>query len=164
MLSQQQLDQLITENDSLKAQVDELNDILLLREEELELLRSEAAVAVELRSKLDQQLNELQSMQNHIGEKQQQAEGATERELEMEQELTEAARLYQRYNGLIEQYNHTEAQLFDIQEQLANLDKKNQLLQQIADRIGEIESHLANTVMERDELKARIAVLENAQA
>jgi uncharacterized coiled-coil DUF342 family protein len=164
MLSQQQLDQLITENDSLKVQVDELNDILLLREEELELLRSEAAVAVELRSKLDQQLDELQSMQNHIGEKQQQAEGATERELEMEQELTEAARLYQRYNGLIEQYTHTQAQLLDFQEQLADLDKKNQLLQQIAGRIGEIESHLANTVMERDELKARIAVLENAQA
>ena len=163
MLSPEQLNRLITENESLQVQIQELNDILSEREQELEILKENAAAVAELRSMLDVQLDELQTMQNHIGEKQQQAEGAVERELELEQELTAAARLQQLYNDLVQQYAYSQSQLTDIQAQLEELESRNLLLQQIAGKIGEVESHLANTVIERDELKARITMLENTQ-
>jgi DNA repair exonuclease SbcCD ATPase subunit len=126
-------------------------------------LKGEAAAAAALRSQLEQQLDEMQSMQDHIGQKQREAEGAAERELEMELELTEAAKLQQQYNQLLQQYAYTHAQLEDIKSQLSELKTRNQLLQQIAGKVGEIESHLANTVMERDGLMTRITLLENAK-
>ncbi len=163
MLSPEQLNHLITENESLQVQIKELNAILFEREQELEIQKENAAAAAELRSMLDVQLDELQTMQNHIGEKQQQAEGAVERELELEQELTAAARLQQLYNALLQEYAYSQSQLTDIQAQLEELDTRNRLLQQIAGKIGVVESHLANTVIERDELKARVAMLETTQ-
>ena len=42
MLTEDQLSQLITENESLQAQVKELDEVLSVREEELELLKKSA--------------------------------------------------------------------------------------------------------------------------
>jgi len=164
MLSKEQLNQLITENESLQVQVKELTEILSIREEELELLKKSAEEAASLRSMLDMQLDEFHSMQNAIGERQQQVEGAAERELELEQELTEAARLQQSYNDLLQEYAYSQAQLNDTQLQLLELNKKNRLLLEIAAKVGEVESELANTLEERDELRSRINLLENKQA
>ena len=161
MLSPDQLKQLIEENNSLQVQLEEVNTVLLIREQELAILKENAAKASELQSRLDAQLDELHCMQDHIGKKEQQAEGAEERELELQQELTEALRLQHTYNDLLQQHTYLYTQLSDIQEELSALKSRNLQLQQIADKTGELESHLANTVMERDDLKARIAVLEN---
>jgi len=161
MLSEDQLYRLITENESLQAQVKELNEILEIREEELAMLKKNASDAAALRSMLDVQLDEFHTMQNEIGEKQQQVEGAAERELELEQELTEAAKLHQLYNELLQEYAYSQAQLNDAQEQLLDLNRKNRQLQEIAVRVGEVESELANTLIERDELKAKINLIED---
>ena len=80
MLSQDQLKEIIAENDSLQVQLEEVNTILSIREEELFILKEKASMAVELQSRLDIQLEELHSMQNQIGQKEQQAEGAEERD------------------------------------------------------------------------------------
>ena len=163
MLSQEQLNQLIAENESLQVQVKELNEILSEREEELEIWKKIAGEAAELRSMLDVQLDEFQTMQNQIGKKQQQVEGAVERELELEQELTEAAKLQQLYNELLQECSYVQAQLNDAQAQLLELERRNRSLQNIAGKIGEVESRLANTVIERDALKIRVVLLENDQ-
>ena len=163
MLSQEQLNQLITENESLQVQVKELTEILSIREEELELLKRSTEEVASLRSMLDVQLDEFHMMQNQIGEKQQQVEGAAERELELEHELTEAAKQQRLYNDLLQEYAYSQAQLNDIQAQLLELNKKNRVLREIAGKVGEVESQLANTLEERDELKARIGLLENKQ-
>ena len=68
---------IIEENETLQAQVKELEEILALQEEELELLREEAAETTALRSQLDLRLEELVSMQNLLG-KQQRKTGRTE--------------------------------------------------------------------------------------
>jgi len=163
MLSEDQLNRIITENESLQAQVKELNEILAEREEEIELLKKSAAETALLRSQLDVQLDEFHSMQNEIGEKQQQMEGAAERELELEQELTEAAKLQRLYNDLVQENAYSQAQLYDVQTQLLELNRKNRLLLGIAARVGEVESELANTLFERDQLTARINFLEDKQ-
>ena len=156
MITQDQLNRLISENSGLQAQVDELNLILSQREEAISSLRENEAMVSELQSRVDMQLEEFYSMQNQLGVKEFQAEGALERELELHQELTEAAGLQQEYNNLVQQHTYLQTQYMDIQEQFLALQKKMRLLEQIAGKTGELESHLANTIMERDELASRL--------
>jgi chromosome segregation ATPase len=160
MLSAAQIQQLLVENEQLHIQLEELNYILLQREQEIAGLKQNAADDTELRSMLDMQLDELHLMQNRIGKHQQQAAGAEEREFELQQELTGFARLQQQYNELFQQYTYTSTQLEDIQSELAKVKKRNNMLQQIAVRIGELESNMENVTLERDELKAKLAELE----
>ncbi len=159
--SEQVIRQLIAENTSLQLQVQELNSILSEREQELVLLRNEAAAAAELQSRFEVQQDELQSMQDHIGKKQQEMEGAIEREVELENELTAAARMQQQFNDLARQYGTVQSQQAHVQALLQEEMDKNLELRKTANRMGELESQLANTVMERDELRARMTVLMN---
>lgn len=163
MLSTEQIQQLIVENESLQVQLQELDYILEIKEEELAEFKKIASAATEMRSMLDTRLDELQLMQNRIGKQQQQAEGAEDRELELQQELTQAIQLQHQYNDLFQQYTYVNTQLTDIQEELAAVKKKNKMLQQIAVKVGELESTLENLTLERDELKNRIYTLENEQ-
>ena len=163
MLSSEQIDRLIQENEHLQAQLKELTMILAEREEELELLKANTGDSAELRSRLDLQLDEFQSMQNVIGEKQQQVEGAAEREAELERELLEAMQMQQLYDDLLQEYAHSQAQLQDIQEQMLELHHKNRLLQESASRVGELESDLANTTEERDLLKYRLSLSHDSK-
>lgn len=163
MLSAAQIQQLMAENDSLQVQLEELNYILLQREQEIARLKENNAADAELRSVLDMQLEELQLMQNRIGKHQQKAEGAEEREFELHQELSQAVKVQQQYSDLFQQYTYINTQLEDIQAELAKVKKRNAMLQQIAVKIGEMESTVENITMERDELKARLAELEKLQ-
>ena len=160
MLSSEQVQQIMTENERLQVELEAVNYILAQREQEIALLRANTTEDAALRSMLDMQLEELQLMQNRIGKHQRLAAGAEEREFELQQELTQAAKLQQQYNELFQQYTYINTQLDDVQQELAKLKKRNNMLQQIAVKIGEMESNLENITMERDELKARIAVLE----
>ena len=161
MLAEDQIKKIISLNDSLQVQLEDANTMLAAREKEIDYLNSELAEATALRSRLDGQLGEIESFQNKLGIKQQQALGAEEREIELQQELTEMARLNKQYNELIQDYAYLQSQFKDIQAQLAALNERNFQLQQIAGRIGELESMLENTKMERDDLKIRLAALES---
>lgn len=161
MLTEDQIKKIISLNDSLQVQLEDANTMLAAREKEIDYLNSELAEATALRSRLDGQLGEIESFQNKLGIKQQQALGAEEREIELQQELTEMARLNKQYNELIQDYAYLQSQFKDIQAQLAALNERNFQLQQIAGRIGELESMLENTKMERDDLKTRLAALES---
>ena len=161
MLTEDQIKKIISLNDSLQVQLEDANTMLAAREKEIDYLNSELAEATALRSRLDGQLGEIESFQNKLGIKQQQALGAEEREIELQQELTEMARLNKQYNELIQDYAYLQSQFKDIQAQLAALNERNFQLQQIAGRIGELESMLENTKMERDDLKTSLAALES---
>jgi chromosome segregation ATPase len=164
MLSPDQIQQLIKENKSLQKELQEVNYILEIKEQEMAELKKIAATTTEMRSMLDTRLDELEMMQNQIGKQQQRAEGAEDRELELQQELTAAIQLQHQYNDLFQQYNYVNTQLTDVQEELAAVKKKNKMLQQIAVQVGELESTLENLTLERNELKNKIYALENEQA
>ena len=154
MLTQDQFKQLISENTSLLSQVDELSLILNEREKELKVLRANEARVIELQSRIDLQWEEFQMIQGKISEKVHQVKGVVERGLELHGELLEAAKLQQDYKDLLGEYSYLEARYGDILTQLDVMQKKNLLLEKIAGKIGEMGSHLANTIMERDELIA----------
>ena len=163
MLNPQQIQQLLSENESLQTQVKELEEILALREEELELLREEAAGAAALRSQLDLRLEEMAGMQNQISLQQRKTAGAESREMELQQELVDSVQLLQQYNDLKKQFIYTSTQLEDMQGELSALKKKNMMLQGIAVQVGELESKVENLAFERDTLLEKLAALENIQ-
>ncbi|MEI8058518.1 MAG: hypothetical protein WCG67_00060, partial [Ferruginibacter sp.] len=102
MLSADQIQQIIIENEQLQVQVNDLNYMLSEKEEEITILKKAASSAAALRSVLDTQLDDMQLMQNHIGKQQQQAEGAEERELELHQEVLQAIKIQHQYNDLFQ--------------------------------------------------------------
>ena len=161
MLTEEQIKKMISVNESLQVQLEDLNAVLLERERELDTLKKEHAETTALRSKLDGQLGEIESIQNLLGEKQKKVLGAQEREIELQQELTEAARLQQKYNDLVQQYAYLDTQFTDIHAQLAEVNERNLQLQEVAGKIGELESKLEMASTERDELKNRLTVLES---
>jgi predicted nucleic acid-binding Zn-ribbon protein len=163
MLSAGQIQQLIGENERLQVQINDLNYMLAEREQEIAELKKYQSEETALRSMLDLQLDEMQLMQNRIGKHQQQAAGAEEREFELQQELTQAARMHQQYSELFQQYTYVNTQLDDIQQELLKVKKRNTMLQQIAVKIGEHESTLENLTLERDELKEKLYQLEKLQ-
>jgi chromosome segregation ATPase len=164
MLSPQQIQLLIAENENLQAEVQELNTILAIKKEEITALKKIALSNAELRSKMDMQLEELELLQYRISQQQQKAAGAEYRELELHQELTEAAKEHHQYTDLLRQYTYINTQLADVQEHVATLKKKNNMLQQIAVKIGEMESMVENLTLERDALQYKITALEKLHA
>ena len=152
---------MISANESLQVQLEDANTILAAREQEIDFLNAELAEATALRSKLDGQVVEIESIQHQLGEKQQAVRGAEEREIELHQELTEMAVLNKQYNELLQDYAFLQSQYKDTLAQLSALNERNFQLQQIAGRIGELESQLENGKLERDDLKSRISTLEN---
>jgi chromosome segregation ATPase len=161
MLSAEQIKQIISANESLRVQLADANAMLAAREEEIEFLAAELADSVALRSKIDGQQDEIESIRNRLGEKQQASKGAEEREEELQRELTEMAALNKDYGELLQDYAYLQSQFKDIQGQLTAMKAGSLQLEQYARRMGELESMLQNSVLERDSLKERIRVLES---
>lgn len=160
MLSANQIQALLLQNKSLQAEVQELNEILAIKEEEMAELRKKGDENAALRSMIDIHLEELQFMQNRIGKQQQKAAGAEDREMELHQELTQAAKVQHQYNDLLRQYTYINTQLDDVEEELTKIKKRNTILQQIAVKIGEMESAVEMLAEEKELLQHKITLLQ----
>lgn len=154
------INHLIAENESLKEQLREYKHIIGARDREINILATEAEEATILRSDLDNKLDQLQFLQNHIGKLQQQAEGAAGRETELEMYINEGVSVEHQLADLKQQYTYLKTQLNDLQYQLQEVTNRNLILQQHAGRIAELESLLLNAEDERDEWKAKALELE----
>lgn len=141
-------------------QLADANTMLAAREQEIDLLNNELADAVALRSRLDGQQHEIESIQNYLGEKQQAAKGAEEREIGLQRELTEMALLNRDYNELLQDYAYLQSQFKDMLAEIAALKEYNLQLERFASLVGELESKLEISLLERDSLQQRIKVLE----
>ena len=161
MLSEEQIRKLIAANDSLQVQLSDANAMLASRNSEIEFLHTELSEATALRSRLEGQQDELDSMQNRLNEKQLTAKAAEQRGFELHQELAGIAELNKDYNMLLQDYAYLQSQYKDILAQLASVQERNMQLQQLAGRVGELESKLENCLLERDNLKSKLITLES---
>ena len=162
MLSEEQIKKIISANESLQVQLADANAMLAAREQEIDYLNTELAGSAALRSKLDGQQDEIESIRNRLGEKQQAAKGAEEREIELQHELTEMALLNRQYNELIQDYAYLQSQFKDMQARYLDLQQRSLQLEQAASRLGELESLLENSLQESDSLKERIRILQDS--
>ena len=70
MLSKDDIQQLKSENELLQIQLQDITEIINIREEELDILRKKTAYTVLLQSTLDGNLEQINQMQSRIGEEQ----------------------------------------------------------------------------------------------
>lgn len=160
MLSEEQIKKIVSANESLQLQLADADAMLTTRQEEIDFLNTELAESTALRSKLDGQLAQIESIETQLSQKQQAAKGAEEREFELHQELTGMALLNKQYNELVQDYAYLQSQYKDVLSQLTALQHNHLQLEKTAASIGELQSRLQNSLLERDVLKERITVLE----
>lgn len=153
MLSEQQFEKIKSENELLHIQLQDINTIILQREEELAVLHKKIKEAAEIQSKLEITYEELAYMQNYIGKQQQNAEGAANREASMEDALMENIKIEKDYYEIKEQYASATAALQDINQQLNNALAVYKQLADAQSRIAELESTLAIANEEKEWLK-----------
>ena len=160
MLTAEQKKKLISANTSLLLQLEEANAILAAREGEIDYLHTQLAEVTALRSKMDGQQEEIEKFHYLLYKKEEQAEGAIERETGLQQELAGLAGLNKKYNELLQDYAYLSSRFTDAQARLTALNERNFELEQVAGKIGELESILENSKIEREELKKKITTLE----
>lgn len=160
MLSKDQVQQLVSENEHLQIQLQDLNEMISIREEELDILRLKAQRAVELQSKLEGTLNEMEQLQNFIGDKQQQAEGAARREANMENEIVQSIQIEQQYYEIRDQYNSTKAALADIHHEAEVAKQAYKDLADAHSKIAELQSRLDIEAEEKELLKYEMSKLQ----
>lgn len=153
MLSDEQIKQLKSENELLQLQLQDVNYMISIREEELEILRAKAKNAVRLQSQLEGTFNELGQMQNFIGRKQQEAEGAARREAAMEEEIIQSINMERDYYDIKSQFASANAALSDINHQLSEAADIHKELAKANAHIAELESSLEIAAEEKELLK-----------
>lgn len=150
------VEQLKSDNELLQLQLQDLEYMIRLREEELDSLREAASLAVELQSRLDINLHEIAQMQQFIGSQQQQMEGVTKREANLETEMLQSVQTETAYYTIKEQFLSTQAALTDLHQQLADTTALYQQLSNLKSKVALLESSLAIAVLDNGFLKEEL--------
>ena len=160
MVSADTLKKLISENEFLQVQLQDVNEMIAIREEELGILRDKAKKAIETKSQLESVYEEITYMQNLIGKQQQKAEGAASREMSMEDEMLESMRLEKEYYTIRDQYQSASTALNDIKIQLGEASLIYKQLHDAHKKIAELESKLDISSEENELLQYEIQKLK----
>ena len=156
MLPDSLLQQLKAENELLQIQLQDLNEMINAREEELEILRKKATLAIELQSRLDMNLDGFYQMQSMIGEQQQVVQAASKREASLEKELLESIEMETRFYTLKDQLESTKAALSDVNKEMDKMASLYKEVAQLKSKISELESNAEIMVMENGFLKEEL--------
>ncbi|UAY52262.1 hypothetical protein [Ferruginibacter albus] len=155
--TQLQLMHFMAENESLKAQLEEYRYIIDTRNEEIDALKRKMGEVTQTKSNIDNQLEELDILQDHLYRLRQQAKGAADREMDLEKQLGTAVSTEHQLEDMQQQYTYLQTQLTDLQTRLVEMENRNLQLQQQTSQISELESLLEIVQRERDELKEKLA-------
>ena len=120
MLSEDEIQQLKSENELLRIQLQDITEMINIREEEIHILRQKAAFGVELQSTLDGNLEEITQMQQFIGEQQRKVAGAAKREVAMENEIIQSLEMEKEFYTIKEKYESAKAAITDLDNELAD--------------------------------------------
>ena len=164
MLSDNLLRHLKSENEQLQIQLQDVNEMIQAREEELELLRKTAAYAVELQSRLDVNMDEIYQMQDRIGEEQRKAAGAVKRETSLEKELLESIEMETEFYNMRDEFASTRAAFADINSEVSKMSSLYQQIATLTRRVTELESNLEIAILENGFLKEEVEKYRQEEA
>ena len=142
MLSEDIIQQLKSDNALLHVQLNDLTELIQIREEELEILRTKAAQVAALQSNLDENIYQLEQMQLFLGDQEREVAGANRRELSMETEMLESLQMEKDYYTLSDKLKSTRAALEDVSEQFAEASALFREVATLKSTIAELESKL----------------------
>ena len=156
MLTEKQIQILRSENELLQLQLDDVNMMIQVREEELDLLRERAREASAMQSRLDNNLNEFEQMQNSLGNVQQKNSGNELRLEEMENELYESVKEQLRYAETLKDFNSMEANLVDTNNELEEATAVYKKMAAMKVVLAEAQSNYEIAMMEITSLKEEL--------
>jgi predicted nucleic acid-binding Zn-ribbon protein len=142
------------ENASLKVLLEGFRQSLTAKNQQYAVLQQQTLAAAEQYSDYESRFEELEMLKNRIRELMQKAEGAVERESELEKEVSLSISTSFQLEEIRSQYKYLQVQLNDLTERLHQLINQNIMQQQYAGRIAELESLLANAEEEIETLKS----------
>jgi cell shape-determining protein MreC len=155
MLTERQIQILKSENEYLLIQIEDLNQAIAQKEQELETLRQTAKQAAELQSRIDINLLEFEQMQRSIGQRQQKAAGDSI----MIEEL-DTMKTLQKYSSLADENESLKASLQGSEEEL---DMASGLYKKVTDlkkEISLLKSEIEIKGLEIENLKEDIKELK----
>lgn len=146
-------EKLQAENATLKGILQEYQQAVLIKNTEQRELEEKATAGAELRSYYDLQAEELKYVRSYVNELMQKAEGAAEREAELEKQVSLGVSTGWQLEEIKSKYNLLQVQLDDLAERLKEIKTQNIIQQQQVGRIAELESMLSNAEQEIEQLK-----------
>lgn len=156
MLTDNQIKILRSENELLQIQLEDVNIMIKVREEELDMLRERAREAAAMQSRLDNNLNEFEQMQNNLGFCEQKNEGYSQRLQEMENELYSSIKEQLKYAETLKEFNSMEANLLDTTNELQEASAVYKKMAEMKTKLAATNSNLAIALIEIESLKAII--------
>ena len=156
MLTDNQIKILRSENELLQIQLEDVNIMIKVREEELDMLRERAREAAAMQSRLDNNLNEFEQMQNNLGFCEQKNEGYSQRLQEMENELYSSIKEQLKYAETLKEFNSMEANLLDTTNELQEASAVYKKMAEMKTTLAATNSNLAIALIEIESLKAII--------
>lgn len=156
MLSKDDMQQLKAENELLQLQLQDITEMINIREEELEILRKKASFTVMLQSTLDGNLDQIEQMQNNLGEQQRKVAGAARREVAMENEIIQSLEMEKEFYNIKDKYSSARAAINDLDNEIAESSSMYRQLAASISRVAELESSLEITLLENERLKQKL--------
>jgi len=157
MLTQKQFEILKSDNELLQLQLEDVNQMIQVREEELNLLRNRAKEAAAMQSQLDQNLDEFEQMQLHLGKCQQKNSGQSGRLEDLENELYQSIKEQLSAAETVKHFERMEANLIDTSNELQDASAVYQQLSTMKKAVAAVNSELEIALMEIDSLKEELA-------
>lgn len=156
MLTQKQLEILKSDNELLQLQLEDVNQIIHIREEELSRFKNTVKEAAAMQSKLDQNLNEFEQMQLQLGSCQQKNSRQSERLEALENELYQSINEQLSAAEAIKKFERIEAHLKDTINELQNATAVYQQLFTVKKTLAAANSDLEIALIEIDSLKEEL--------
>lgn len=158
-MSNDQVQELRSENELLRIQLNDLNELISIREEELGILRRKAGKAAEYQSKLENTLLEMDYLQSELGRQLQETAGAGRRATAYEEEILEGIRMEKEFYSIRDKYNSLQAELADLQQEASSIRNLNQQISTLKTRVAELESALELIELDKGFLKEELDAL-----
>ena len=146
-------EKLLAENATLKGILQEYQQAAVSKNTEQKELEEKASAGAELKSYYDLQTQELKYVRSYVNELMQKAEGAAEREADLEKQVSLGVSTGYQLEEIKSKYSLLQVQLDDLGERLQELKTQHIIQQQQVSRIAELESMLANAEKEIEHLK-----------
>ena len=160
MLTEKQLQLLKSENEYLQIQLEDVNQAIRQKEEELEILRETAGLAAELRSRLDANLVEISQIQENMAYRDEHGTFTEVRMEELEKELFDNIRQQQKCNDAFKENQQLQASLLDTTNELNEAASLYSKMQKLKASLSETRSNLEIANMEIESLRMELNELK----
>ena len=151
MLTEDQIKKLVSENEYLQDQLEDLSAMALSYRNEIKTLQEKYGIEAELRSIIENDSEEKNLLKYQLDKEKQKAVTVAKREVAMEIELLEGIKIETEYYNIKEQQKSANAQIIDMNEQIRNSLMVYKNLEDANRKISEINS-INDILKEENEL------------